>query len=245
MFDATIAIAVFYRADDCLKLVLESILRDGVDPLKLQVVICDDCCPVPRATMEALLDSYRARFGRIDYFRHEERDGFRKTFLLQKAIEVAEGEVFITLDGDCVLANNALSKMVKAARKNSKLLFQGQRHFLYQTSIDWALNKLDTITDFDVLKQHFTIDNTKQRKNRQRYRRSLKAQQANSSGRYEYASGHFMGISMAVAKKYGMLQKSNRGYFEDTDFAKRMFEEEGIDLWELHNTEVLHLFEHH
>lgn len=239
LFDASIAISIYYRADDCLSLVLDSILADGYDTRLLELFICDDCSPFPRDVIEKIIESYRLRFGKISYLRFDERNGFRKTYLLRQAIELAESEVFLFLDGDCIYQNGVMSNMIRAA-KDSNYLCQGQRVFLYSSCIDWA--KINGLCN---LREKFYADNTKTRKNIKRYRDSLNAQKKGESGRYRFASGHSMGIKTVLAKEVGITPHSRRGHNEDTDFAQRLYETKGIDVFEVQDAEVLHLFEHH
>lgn len=243
-YTATISIAIYYDADKCLKLVLESILRDGVDPKTLQLIICDDCCPAGRPAIESIIDSYRDRFGEIIYLRHDEHLGFRKTFLLKQAVELADSEIYIFFDGDTVFTGRVLSRMIRAARTHNALC-QGQRVYLSHHCIDWGLRHLDSIKDFAVLKDHFYVDNTKTRKNKGRHRESMQLESRGHAGRWLYASGYLMALRTDLTKKIGIVPGIQRGYLEDTDFAKRLFEQEKIDVHEVRNAEVLHLYEHH
>lgn len=243
-FTTTIAISVYYRAGECLPLVLESILKDPLDPKTIEIFVCDDCCPTPREEIEAIIAKYADRFGKIEYIRLEEKIGFRKTFLLQTVLDRCDSSIFVLLDGDCVLTDRALSRMLRDARRNDALC-QGQRVFLYSSSIDWANKNLTSITDFSILKETFFVENTKTRKNRQRHRECLKRQRAGLPGRYDLASGYLMALKTVLAKKAGFTTHIGRGYMEDTDFAKRLFETMGVDVSEVMNAEVLHLFEHH
>lgn len=243
-YTASIAISIFYRPVECLQLVFESLLKESLDSQLLELFVCDDCSPVSVESITEMIDRYRPRFGRIQHFRHLERDGFRKTFLLRQALEQSSGEIFVFLDGDCVLQNGALGSIVAAAQARDSLC-QGQRVFLRSESIDWGLQNLASITDFRELRDRFYADNTKTRKNIKRYRDSRRAMKAGATGRFLFASGHLMAIRSSILKEIGMNTSNGRGYVEDTDLAKRLFEEKGVDLYEIDGAEVLHLFEHH
>lgn len=242
MFKATIAISVFYRTDECLPLVFESILKDPIDSKSLQLIICDDCSPCGRESIENVVAKYSDKFGSIILLRNEERSGFRKTSLLKKAIDQSDSEILVFFDGDCVFSGCVLSAMIHAA-ENEIALCQGQRCFLNSESISWA--NANPVSDFSILKDKFFVDNTKTRKNKKRHRMSTKAQAHGVSGRYEFASGYLMSIKTYLAKEIGMHESQHRGYTEDTDFAERLFRQKGIDLFEVQGTEILHLFEHH
>lgn len=244
MYYATIAISVFYRPDECLPVVLESILKDPCDHKSLEIFVCDDCSPASRETMQAIVDSYRDKFGKITLLRHDERDGFRKTLLLRHVIEQCDSQLFVFLDGDCVVHNKALSRILRAARTNDALC-QGQRVYLWSDSIQWSVMNLKSISDFSVLKTQFLADNTKTRKSKKRHRDSLRAQYSNVPGRFNYASGYLMGLKTEFVRKIGMGLCNTRGHTEDTDFAQRLFDTLGIDVLEVKDAEVLHLFEHH
>lgn len=243
-FVATIVVSIFYRADECLPLVFESLLRDQCNSFDLEIFVCDDCSSSGREAVQNVIDRYSSKFGRVVYIRHDEHAGFRKTYLLKKAIEDCNSEIFVFFDGDCVFTGNVLSRMLRSVRKNNALC-QGQRVFLRSESICWANQHLDKIVDFAELRNRFYIDNTKTRKSKIRYRESMKARATSRQGRFDYASGYFMALKTEFVKKIGMNVSSGRGYTEDTDFAKRLYENLNIDVLEVPNTEVLHLFEHH
>jgi GT2 family glycosyltransferase len=240
---ASLAICIYYRPVECLQLVLESILRDPMDHKQLEIFICDDCCPAPQEDIENIINKYKDHFGKVTHLRNHERRGFRKTHLLAKAIDQAEGEVFVFLDGDCVLVGQSLSQMIKAADQYA--LCQGYRTYLTSNSIDWAINNLSQIQDFVILREKFHCENNKNRKNRKARRESRRLQARGIPGRYNYASGYLMSIQTKWLRKLGMQLAQTRGQVEDTDLALRLFEKFDIDLLEVPDAGVLHLFEHH
>lgn len=240
----TITVSIYYRADECLPLVLKSILLDDVDPNSIEVIVCDDCCPTPENVIADIIAKFLPFFGRITHIRNPAHAGFRKSFLLKEALELSNSDVFVFLDGDCVIHSKALGRLTSGALLQDALC-QGQRVFLTNQSISWGIENIDSITDFKILRDKFYVDNTKTRKNKKRYRDILKLQAQGTPGRFNYASGYFMALKTPLAKEIGVNTHAIRGYMEDTDFAKRLFEEKGIDVFEVRDTEVLHLFEHH
>jgi len=244
MFQATICLSIFHRPKECLTLVLESILKDPIDHKTLELAVCDDCCPAPAQEIEAIIQKYAHHFGKTSYHRHDERDGFRKTFLQAKVLEEADSEVFIFLDGDCVITGQALSVLIQAAKDN-RALAQGYRSYLHHSCIDWAIDNLDAIDDYALLKEKFGINNTKNRKETRRRRALRKNCARKAAGLADLASGYFMGIRTAEMKDLGIVSKINKGYYEDTYIAERFFAEKSIDVMHVPHTEVLHVFEHH
>jgi len=121
----TSLIIATYNWPEALELVLLSVLKQS--HLPVEIIIADDGST--NATKE-MIDSFKSKVSlEIKHIWHQD-DGFQKTIILNKAIEVAKGDYIIQIDGDLILHTNFIKDHITSARKGQ--FIHGSRAFLNQ-----------------------------------------------------------------------------------------------------------------
>lgn len=113
--DCSVIVAVYEHAD-FLEKVLLSLLNQTYR--SFEVLIADDGSgdSIPKT-----IDVYRPSFPHaIRHIRHED-DGFRKTIIVNRAVEAARGDYLVFIDGDCILHHRFLEFHVKRRRRGTVL----------------------------------------------------------------------------------------------------------------------------
>ena len=115
-----------YNWPQALKLCLES-LSTQID-LDFEIIIADDGSS---AQTKNLIEAIQPRFPVKITHLWQEDQGFRKTRILNQAIEVAGGEYLILLDGDCIVQPDFIAEHRKLAQADH--LVTGSRVLLNES----------------------------------------------------------------------------------------------------------------
>ena len=101
-----------YNWPQALKLCLESLSTQR--DLDFEIIIADDgSSPETKTLIEAIQPGFPVKITHL----WQEDQGFRKTRILNQAIEVARGDYLIFLDGDCIVQADFVEQHRKLAKK--------------------------------------------------------------------------------------------------------------------------------
>lgn len=130
----TSLIIATYNWPEALELVFLSVLKQS--KLPDEIIIADDGST--NATKE-MINPFKSKVSsEIKHIWHQD-DGFQKTIILNKAIEVAKGDYIIQIDGDIILHTNFIKDHITSARKEQ--FIHGSRAFLNQKLTNSAFKK--------------------------------------------------------------------------------------------------------
>ena len=127
----------FYKRIDFLELILLSLAKQEYKNFDV-VIAEDDNIPETKIFLKAISSQVPLRISHV----YQEKDlGFRKNEMLNKAICVAEGELIIIIDGDCIL-HHAFFKEYAKAVEDRTILF-GRRALLSERVTNELLQSKD------------------------------------------------------------------------------------------------------
>ena len=102
-----------YNWPEALSLSLQS-LRQQTN-LDFEIIICDDGS---KNETRVLIEKFQKDFPVKITHLWQEDDGFRKSAILNKGIQAAEGDYLVFLDGDCIVQKNFIEHHKKLSEKN-------------------------------------------------------------------------------------------------------------------------------
>ena len=134
----------FYKRIDFLELILLSLERQEYK--NFEVIIAEDDNAV---NSKKYLKEKASKFSyKILHVYQKEDTGFRKNEMLNKAITVADGELIVIIDGDCILHRAFFKEYAKASK--AKTILFGRRALLSE-SITKKLLGSKKLTKLNVL----------------------------------------------------------------------------------------------
>ena len=117
-------IVAYYNQLSNLELILAAFNNQEFRDFEV-IIAEDDNNPGTVSFLEANKDSYSYP---ITHLNQEEKTGFRKTQMLNKAIRISRGKTLVFIDGDCIPHKNHLKEYDKCSK--SGLLLYGRRVLL-------------------------------------------------------------------------------------------------------------------
>lgn len=134
-YKTSIIVAVYKRVD-FLELVFKSIEQQTFNDFEL-IIAEDDCS----SEVKAFIDSKRMQCSlEIKHITQADK-GFRKNRLLNKALDAAEGEYLVFIDGDCILHKDFLKEHMQHSNPNVCLF--GRRVMLDLETSDKLIKRKD------------------------------------------------------------------------------------------------------
>lgn len=149
-------IVSYYKALDNLEIILNAL--NCQSKKDFEVIISED--DNNKETFVFLEENWHKYNFQILHTNQEEDNGFRKTTMLNKSIKIANGEIMVFIDGDCVPHKHFVKSYIKNIEEN--VVLKGRRVMLSET-ITLKLKKTINFKYLSILKILFS--RSKKKKN--------------------------------------------------------------------------------
>jgi len=201
-----------YKNPELLRLCLDSI-RKNVQGIEYEIIVTDG------ATEEAMTMMMREDFPEVKFFPFQENVGFQA--LLNKGIEKSLGKYILLLNGDIILTEGAVEKMIGFMKDNPDVGMVGPKQLNFDSSLQFSCFRF--YKPATILYRRTFLGNLGFAKRHLAWF-SMEKYDHRIPKEVDWLMGSAMLISREALKKVGPMDNRFFMYMEDVDWCRRFWE---------------------